>query len=401
MKVKISQVKAQIIPDSRNQPTIEVTLFSQGHRAQDSVPAGKSTGAYEAKDLSAGEDLKKIHGITEQLLEQEFESIKEFDEFLLKIDGTKDKSNLGADTTLALSIAFARLLSQLQAKPLYQVLGEEVGVKNPKFPKFFCNLINGGLHVDQSLKPLPIQEYLVIPQVDSPKESLNLVLEFISVLGNVVKQRQTELTQGDEGGFVISGDDPELGLQILKEALDQTDLGDKLKFGLDIAADSFWDKETQKYIWRNTKYTVDELFYKYEAFKENYPLLSMEDPYNEEAYSDWHRVLDNIEDIWVVGDDLTVTNVERIKKAQDEMAANAVIIKPNQIGTVSETLKAVNLAKSYDWKVIVSHRSGETDDDFIADLAYGVAADGLKAGSPLQHQRLVKYQRLINIEESL
>jgi len=400
-KVKIDQVKSQIISDSRGQDTIEVAFISNKRHVIASVPSGKSTGTYEAKSVSAEQAVKNITTLADKITKQEFANIKEFDNFLLEADGTKDKSNFGANTTLALSIAFARLLSREQGVPLYQTLGEAAGVAKPGFPQFFCNLINGGLHVDKALNPLPVQEYLVIPQTDSPQKSLELVLQFVGVLGQMVKKYQNDLVQGDEGGFVVSGDDFDLGVQILEETLQSTQMGEQIKFGLDIASSSLWNKEEQKYIWRNKVWTVDELFFKYQVFKQNYPLISIEDPFDEDAYVDWHKVVDSLEGVWVVGDDLTVTNIERIKEAQEKQAANAVIIKPNQIGTVSETLAAVNLAKSYGWKIIVSHRSGETEDDFIADLAYGVAADGLKAGSPLQHQRLVKYQRLIEIEESL
>lgn len=385
--IKIDRIESRLIPDSRHEDTIEVTLSSETHRVKASVPSGKSKGTFEAVSVSPKKAQDIISTLTEKITKEEFGCLEEFDKFLLAIDGSKDKSNLGANVTLALSIAFIRILASVENRPVHQVLSDIAGTHPNKFPLLFLNLINGGLHVNQDLHPLPFQEYLIVPQTGSPKEALNTAFSFIENLKNIVSKYQKDLIQGDEGGFVVSGNDPELGLQILKEALAENN--NDIKFGLDVAATNIKEFEPQ------------QLMDKYEEFLNNYPLMSIEDPFAEDDWDSWkifYQKMDN--KIWVIGDDLTVTNTERIKKAGETKAANAVIIKPNQIGTVSETIEAVKLAKSLGWKTIVSHRSGETEDDFIADLAYGVSADGLKAGSPLQKQRLVKYERLIEIENS-
>lgn len=398
--MKISGIKASIIRDSRSEETIEVEVFSEKLSAKASVPSGKSKGRFEAVQVKAGEALDNIEKLKPKIIGRDFKDPLDFDRRLLDIDRTPDKANLGANTTLALGIAFLRLFSKLSREPLYSIIGKLAGVEARAFPRLFVNLINGGLHAGPEFGPLAFQEYLVIPEERSPKKALKIIFEFIEALKGAVAARQGRLIEGDEGGLVVFGDDPETGLKFFREAFLVMKPKEKINFGLDAATSSLFQKKVYK--WRNKKWNAGELKSKYEKLIADYDLFSIEDPFHEEAWDDWAGFTKtNGQKIWVVGDDLTVTNSRRIKKAGEQNAVNAVIIKPNQIGTVLETIEAAKLARSFGWKIIVSHRSGETDDDFIADLAYGLDADGLKAGSPTQRERLVKYERLIRIEESL
>lgn len=399
--IKLNTVVPNTTADSRGSATIEVKLSSGNFSANASVPCGKSKGSYEAYCHTVPKSIEILKKITPALLSKKFADLTEFDKFIIDLDGTTTKKNLGVNVTLSLSIAMSRLYAQINNLELYTILGNMAEVTKPSFPRLFFNLINGGLHVNSSLKPLPFQEYLIIPKETSPKNSVAQALQFIVLLKKHLARYATEINYGDEGGLIISGSDPETGLKLLKEAL--VDFGEQseINFGLDAASSSLCDRE-DKYSWGEACWTTQELTDLYIKFVSNYPILSIEDPFHEEAWESWATLNEKIgTKVWLVGDDLTVTNVERIKTAKKAKSINTVLIKPNQIGTVSETINAIKLVKKFGWKTIISHRSGETNDNFIADLAYGVGADGLKAGSPLQKERLVKYNRLIDIENSL
>ena len=383
--MKIKEIQGFIIKDSRLQDTIGVSLFSfDGFGAKASIPSGKSVGKYEAKVKSPQVVLNQIDLIKKNIKDIDFKSPIDFDDFLLKLDGTEDKSNLGANTILALSMAFWRLFAISEKIPLFLLIKKFSNSKEKKFPLLFFNLINGGVHAKNSL---PFQEYLIIPQVDSPEEGLKICFDFIDDLREYFKNNSIKFSFGDEGGFTIKGDDPEVGLKIFNDVLGQKKC--PIKFGLDVAASSL-----------PCKFSSNDLFNFYKNFIEKYPLFSIEDPFVEDDFSNFAKLNQEFgRKIWIVGDDLTTTNLKRIEIAQQKNAINTVLIKPNQIGSISESIEAVNLAKKFGFKTIVSHRSGETMDDFIADFAFGVGADGLKSGSPLQKERLAKYKRLIKIEK--
>lgn len=400
--MKITDLKASIIQDSRGGSTIAVELQSGSCRVKASVPSGKSRGSFEAVPLSAENALLVIEKLRPRLIHREFKNIFDFEEELFQMDGTANKSRLGANVILALGVAFLRLLARENDLPLYALIARLSETEHPRFPYLFVNLINGGLHAEGKYLPLPFQEYLIIPEERSPKLALRTVFDFIEILKGAILARQEELVEGDEAGFVLSGDEPELGLEVLEEALRACGGREKMaiSFGIDAAASSLWRDGV--YCWRDKQWNAEDLMGKYEKMVDRYHLFSIEDPFDEESWDDWQKLAKKIgQKTLIVGDDLTVTNPQRIKRAKEKEVVNALIIKPNQIGSISETLQAIQLAKEFGWKIIVSHRSGETDDDFIADLAYGVAADGLKAGSPLQPERLVKYERLIGIEKNL
>lgn len=373
--MKIDGIQIKIIPDSRGQDTLEAKMISGDFESSASVPSGKSTGATEAAVIPPVKALDKLSWLISQLKDHDFASLDQFDHLLITLDGTGSKSSLGANLILSLSMSFAKLLAKETNLELFELLGKISGTRDFKMPLCFFNLIEGGVHAQNSL---PFQEYLFIPQTNSVGASLDSAMNAIKILREKIRDKYGEIKQGDEGGYIIPSSDALSGLRILQEQA----AGAKL--GLDIAASTMAQKQS-----------VDT----YENIVRNFPVLSIEDPFDEEDWEDFAKLTAKIgSNIWIVGDDLLTTNVTRIKKAHEIKAVNAVLIKPNQIGTITETIQAALLAKSYGWKIIVSHRSGETMDTFISDLAVGVGADGLKAGCPLQKERLVKYERLKEIE---
>ncbi len=393
--MKIDDIQLKVIPDSRGQDTLEAEMISGETSAVASVPSGKSTGKNEAALIPPKNALEKIPWIKSQIGDTEFSTLEQFDHLLLTLDGTPNKSKLGGNLILVLSIAFTKLLAQKGNLETFELIAKIAGNREKKLPLCFYNLIEGGVHAENSL---PFQEYLLIPQTNSPRESLNEVLLFIKVLGEVIHKKYEKLKQGDEGGYTVPSTDPLTGLQILDEVRKEGGWEDSL-LGLDVAASTF--KKDAGYLVGDNLLTPDQLLDLYKKIVTDYPMFSIEDPFSEDDPESFAKLLELIGNkTWIVGDDLTTTNVSQIRKAKEKNAINAVIIKPTQIGTVTETIQAANLAKSYGWKTIVSHRSGETMDTFIADLAAGIGADGFKSGCPLQEVRLVKYHRLVEIERN-
>lgn len=393
--MKIDDIKLKIIPDSRGQDTLDTTVKSGGLTASASVPSGKSTGVSEVAVLPPAQALSKISWILSQIKDHQFASLDQFDSLLITLDGTDNKSNLGGNLILSLSMAFARLLAKEANLELFELLAKISGARELNLPFCFFNLIEGGLHAENSL---PFQEYLLIPQTGSPRQSLDTVNKAIKLLEEKIKKEYGQVKQGDEGGFSIPSSDPLIGFQVLQELIDQNKLGSKIS--LDTAASTM--TEAEGYQVGKELLSREQMISLYEDIADRFSVLSMEDIFDQEDWEGFSKVTALIGDkVWIVGDDLLTTNIARIKKANELHAVNAALIKPNQIGTITETIQAVNLAKSYGWKIIVSHRSGETMDTFIADFAVGVGADAIKSGCPLQKERLVKYQRLIEIERKL
>ncbi|MBU1000007.1 hypothetical protein KKE78_01240 [Patescibacteria group bacterium] len=401
--MKIDDIQLRIISDSRGDKTLEVDLILEGQEALASVASGKSKGRGEAFVLDPELALNKLKEIKPEL-EKDFSSLEEFDNFLIKLDGTSEKKNLGGNLILALSIAFAKAWAKLQNLQTFQLIAQ-ISKQDIKFPFCFFNLIEGGVHAQfiPGKKGLPFQEYLFIPKTNSPEQSLKQVNMMIRLLGSEIKKRYGELQQADEGGFIVPSKDqnPEIGLKILKEVFSKLLLKDpKINpagLGLDVAASSFYIDGN--YLIGSKAMKMNDLLSCYKQLSADYELFSIEDPFAEDDWRGFIAATKELgKEVWIIADDLTTTNVESIRLAQKRKAANAVIIKLNQIGSVTETIAATVLAKSYGWKIVVSHRSGETFDTFIADLAVGLGADGLKSGCPLQKERLVKYQRLIEIE---
>jgi enolase len=388
--MRISEINLRIIQDSRGQDTLEAEITSGSFSSISSVPAGKSKGKHETVSVDPAICLKKFPEIKNEILTSDFPGVYEFDNFLIKLDGTPDKSNLGGNLILVLSIGFTKLFAKFNNLQTYQLIGKILNKDPKKFPYLYLNLIGGGLHAQNSV---PFQEQLLVTKFEKPSEGLEYAKLVVEKLRTDIGQNYGEIRMGDEGTFSIQSDDPTLGLTVLSRNLDSSDVS----MALDVAASSFY-KDGIYEIGEN-KYSTGEMLEVYNNILSKFPLISIEDPFFEGDYSGFVRMCQMFEKkIWIIGDDLTVTNKMLIQKAIDEKQITGVIIKPNQIGSVSETLDSIKLAQSHSVKVIVSHRSGETNDDFIADLAFGSEADGLKSGAPTQPQRLAKYNRLIEIE---
>lgn len=391
----IKSLKARKISDSRKQPTIEVKLKTNQGCFIASCPSGASTGKGEAVALKADLAVKNINEtMAPRLLGRDEAFQQEIDSFLNKLDGTKDKKKLGANAILAVSMAVCRAGAMAVNMPLYRYI-EKIypGRISANFPRPCFNIINGGAHAKNGLD---IQEFMIIPQEPSFKENLKIGTKIFKKLkkqiGDSLGKKSTVL--GDEGGFAPKISNPESALRLLVDSFGKS----KVKIGLDCAATQFY--KNKGYVLNKKKLTRKELLAYYIEIMERFPIAFIEDPFSETDNKGFGEITNKSgAKITIVGDDFLTTNITRIKKAKK--FCNGVIIKPNQIGTVSETLEAVALAKSFGWKIIVSHRSGETMDDFIADLAVGVGADYIKSGAPSRPERLVKYKRLARIEKEL
>ncbi len=374
--MKIDKISLKIIPDSKGKETLECTMESGGISVTASVPAGESTGKNEAKVISPQKAMEKVDWVFSQIKDHDFATLDQFDGLLNTLDGTPDKSNLGGNLIIALSMAFTKLMAKSVGMETWELIAKISGSK-PSLPLCFYNVIEGGVHTENSL---PFQEYWYIPKTNSPEKSLEEVMNIIKILGEKLNGKM-----GSEGGYSMPSKNPEECLKLLKEIMEEQKKDAYL--GLDCAATKL-DKK------------IDLAFY--QLLTTNYQLLAIEDPYPEDDWDGFCQITAALgSKIWIIADDLTTTNPKIIKLAGEKKAANAVTIKTTQIGTVTETIQAANLAKSFGWKIIVANRGEETMDDFIADLAVGIGADAIKSGCPLQKERLVKYQRLIEIEEQL
>lgn len=391
--MRISDISLKIIRDSRGQGTLEAVMFSGSLSAISSVPAGKSKGKHEVVSVEPEICLLKLEEIKNQIFDVEFSSVLEFDTFLRKLDGTPDKSNLGGNLILVLSICFIKLFAKSKDLQTYQLIGEMLGKAPEKFPYLYFNLIGGGLHARGSL---PFQEYILVTKSGSPSKDLEYAKLMVEKLRADISKNFGEIRAGDEGTFSIKSSDPVLGLEVLKRNINNQDV----ILALDVAASSFYTDGEYKI--GEKILNTSQMLGLYSNLSAKFPLLSIEDPFAEDDTEGFAKICETLKDkTWIIGDDLTVTSKELIRKAIDGKQITGVIIKPNQIGSVSETLEAIKLAQNNNLKIIVSHRSGETNDDFIADLAFGSQADGLKSGAPTQQQRLAKYNRLIEIEKQL
>jgi|AntAceMinimDraft_17_1070374.scaffolds.fasta_scaffold15278_2 enolase len=380
---KISSILARRILNSRGDWTVKTSVFLEnGLGTTASVPQGKSRGLHEAVSVPAIQAVKNItEKISPSIKGLNPEDQTEIDRRLIELDGTSDKAGLGANTLLAVSLAVARAGALSKNTPLWEYLGNLAGTK-PDFPKLFANVINGGVHAGNNLD---IQEYIIIPEETNPEKAVEITHLFYNQLREYLKENfgESSINLGDEGGFAPEFKDNIEPFKILEKIREEN--GFKLQFGIDAAASNINKKP-------------GELFEIYNNLISNYPLSFIEDPFGEEDFENFALLFQKYEGkILICGDDLTVTNVSRMKKAEEYKSVNSVIIKPNQIGTLSETLEAINFARKQGWKVVVSHRSGETNDDFIADLAYAVGAYGIKLGAPARGERVSKYNRFLEI----
>ncbi len=396
--MKIDNVAINTILDSGGKETIEIQMSFGSDTSTASVPSGESTGSREAVVLPIQKALVIFQDLKNDLLSRNFLDLSEFDTFLINLDATANKETLGGNLILSLSLAFTKLFAKTKGLEVYELISELTGTK-PSFPLLFVNLLEGGLHATNGL---PFQEYLIVPLTMKPSEGLSTAKLFIEKLKNYLLTQRSDVSTGHEGGFSISSDNPILGLEILTHVASVAN-DQRLrntKFAIDAAASTFF--ENGRYKVGGETLDRPEMLMLYSDLIKKFRMLSIEDPFSEYDPEGFSQITKSIGDkIWIVGDDLTVTNPKIIKEMEEKKAINAIIIKPNQIGTVSETLEAIKLSKSFGWKIIISNRGRETDESFIADLAVGCGADGIKAGDPMQKERMAKYQRLIEIENKL
>ncbi len=422
MPSKIKKIQAREILDSRGNPTIEVEVVLDNKiKAKASVASGASTGEFEALELR-DENKSKYNGrgvllacenvnkkINKALIGQSVINQKKIDNIMLELDRTENKSNLGANAILGVSLACARAGSKAVNKPLYKYLAEIFQYSIPsardiQYPTPMFNILNGGKHADSGLS---VQEFMIVPiGIGSVKEKVRAGSEIFHNLKNILSELDHSTGVGDEGGFAPKLDSHARAFDLISEAVEKAGYksGKEIFFAIDAAANSFFVSEDDKYVLKpeNVSLNYKKLVVLYLEWIKKYPLFSIEDGLNEENWSEWKemkkKLITGNSDLMIVADDLTVTNAKRLQKAIDNNCANAIIIKPNQIGSLTETIKCVKMAQEAKWKIIVSHRSGETCDDFIADLAVAVGADFLKAGSLSRGERLAKYNRLMEIE---
>lgn len=401
---KIKSIQAREILDSRGSPTIEVELITYQGFFRASVPSGVSRGKYEAKELrdkdggvkKAVENVNKI--IAPVLKKENSLDQKRVDKILIQLDGTKNKSNLGANAILGVSMVVCRAGAREKNLSLWQYINRLSFAKS-KLPKPCFNIINGGKHAAEGLD---IQEFMVIPQAKTFQENLQIGKEVFATLKKILEKRigPSFLKVGDEGGFAPPISKTQEALDLISGAIKEAGYQKTAKIGLDCAASHFLKEG--KYRLDQRVFPQEDLIYFYRLFIEKYPISLLEDPFGEEDFDGFKKITQKFgRKVIIVGDDLTTTNLERIKLARKKKLCNGIILKVNQIGTISETLEAAKLAKSFGWKIVVSHRSGETTDDFIADLAVGVGADFIKAGAPEPKERMAKYNRLLEIEKGI
>ena len=432
---KIKNIEGMQVFDSRGNPTIQVKVtLEDGTYGKAIVPSGASTGRYEAFELRDG-DFQEYNGksvkravenvnkkIQKSLIGENALNQEKIDEKMIKLDGTKDKSKLGANAILGVSIAVARAAAKYKEVPLYKYIG---GMSGNVIPIPMMNILSGGRLSDNNIN---IQEFMIVPvEVENFEECTQICIEVYQVLKEILKKQNLITAVGDEGGFapdledkriddkkksrrVLKNGVDELAIDLILEAIEKAGYkpGKDVAIALDMAANEMRKaaKSIEKegyYFWKTDEYKTKEDMIQYiENLVTKYPIVSVEDALGEEDWKEWKLLTRAIGDkIQIVGDDLFVTNYERLEKGIKNKVANAILIKPNQIGTLTETLRTINLARKNGYKIIISHRSGETEDTFIADLAVATNAGQIKAGAPCRSERVSKYNRLLNIEREL
>jgi enolase len=412
-KMIITRLQAREIFDSRGTPTIECELtLEEGQMVTSSVPSGASVGKHEAFELRDGG--KRLFGKGVNKAVENIEQViapaiigkdlnpPELDQILITLDGTPNKKNLGANAMLAVSMAIYKAQALLENAELYELLAWIYGHEMVSLPMPMFNLINGGAHADNNLR---IQEFMIVPLgAPSYREALEAGMQFSHALHEELKKAGKVTAVGDEGGFACQFIDEIDALNWLMEVLVKFDKKGTQMYGiaLDVAASQLYDPKTKTYTWGEDKATSQDLIEFYLKLIEHFPIYSIEDGLAEDDWEGWSALTQALgEKIQLVGDDLFTTNIKRIVKGIELGAGNAVVIKPNQIGTITETLQTIQFCKEQKLNVIISHRSGETNDTFIADLAVATAAGQIKAGGCSRGERIAKYNRLLTIEDKL
>lgn len=406
--VRIQKVFGTEILDSRGNPTVSATVqLTDGTMGTAAAPSGASTGKFEAIELRDGDQrrydgkgvLKAVRNVTEIIspaLEKVHSlTVREIDRVLQKLDGTPNKAHLGANATLAVSMACARAIAAHYRMPLYRYLG---GAAAYELPRPMMNILNGGAHAGNNID---IQEFMIVPTgACCFREGLRWCAEIYHTLGRQLKDQGLSTGVGDEGGYAPDLPSDEAAIEAVMNAVEKAGYGGKVQLALDAAGSEWVQGNRYKLPKRGKEYVVEDLIEYWENLVKKYPIISIEDPLGEEDFAGWAALTQRLgQKVQLVGDDLFVTNMERLRQGIDEGAGNAILIKPNQIGTLTETLDCIELAKRSGYKTIISHRSGETEDTFIADLAVAVNAGQIKTGAPCRTERVAKYNRLLRIEE--
>jgi enolase len=407
----IKKLKARQVFDSRGFPTVEAeVILANGSIGRAIVPSGASTGSYEAHELrdksstylnkGVSQAVKNINlEINKVIIGQSTFDQKKIDEILIKLDGTENKKRLGANAILAVSIANVKAAANCKNIALYRYLG---GAKKNKLPFPMLNIINGGAHANNSLQ---IQEFMIRPDgAKSFNECLRMSFLVIQNLKEELKLKKYNTNLGDEGGFAPSFDSDDKAIEYIIKAVKKSGLkiGKDINICLDVAANELYHLGRYKIKDGKKPVTSDELINYYQKLCNKFPIVSIEDPVFEDDWNVWKKLTNKLgSKVQIVGDDLFVTNLKRLKKGVHELAANAILIKPNQIGTVTETLEVIKFAKNNKFNTIISHRSGDSEDTFIADLAVATESTQIKTGSLARSERVAKYNRLLRIEEEI
>ena len=409
----ITDVYAREILDSRGNPTVEVeVLAGEDIYGRASVPSGASTGQFEAVELRDGESRYRGLGVARAVdhvntkIAQELVGVNvfkqtEIDHIMMKLDGTANKSNLGANAMLGVSMAVAKAAANALQIPLYRYLG---GVSANTMPIPMMNILNGGKHADNTVD---FQEFMIMPVgACCFKEGLRMCAEIYHTLKKILKEENLNTAVGDEGGFAPNLADAKETLQYIVKAIEKAGYkaGEEVAIALDVAASELYNKEFRKYVFEGEDVirSSEELVDYYEMLVAEFPIISIEDPMDEEDWEGWDLITRRLGNkIQLVGDDLFVTNTERLRKGIERKVANAILIKVNQIGTLTEAFEAIELAKKSGYRNIVSHRSGETEENIIADIAVAFNTGQIKTGAPCRSERVAKYNQLLRIEEEI
>ena len=406
--MKIKNVVGREILDSRGNPTVEVdVILENGLVGRAMVPSGASTGEREALELRDNDNrfngkgvLKAVSNVNGPLRDlvigMDVENQREIDEKMIELDGTKTKSNLGANAILGVSMACLKAASKCANKPLYKYVGDTYTLPQP-----MMNILNGGMHADNKLD---FQEFMILPQANSIREIVRIGSEVFHSLKKVLNERGLSTGVGDEGGFAPNLSSNSEGFDLILEAITRAGYkpGVDVFLGIDVAASSFYKDGKYELVGENRSLTTSELIDFYVELVDKYPIVSIEDPVDENDWEGFIKITEKLGDkVQLVGDDLFVTNKEYLQKGIDNHAGNAILLKVNQIGTITETLETISLAKANGYKTIISHRSGETEDTIIADLAVGLNLGQIKTGSMSRTDRICKYNQLMRIEDKL
>ena len=415
MKTSIRAVNAREVIDSRGNPTLEAdVILESGAMGSAMVPSGASTGIHEALELRDGDArryggkgvLKAVANVKDKigplLLGKDAADTQGIDRLMIDLDGTPNKKSLGANAILGVSLAAARAAATAHGVPLYRWLG---GDKATVLPVPMANIINGGAHSDA---PIDFQEFMIVPRgLPNFREALRCGAEIFATLKKILHERKLGTAVGDEGGFAPRLESTEAALGVIAEAVEKAgyQLGKQVFLALDVASSEFFDGKTKEYVFKKSdqrRLSADQLVEFYAQLQKKYPIVSIEDGTAEEDWDGWKVLTQKLgAKTQLVGDDLFVTNVEFLKRGIQEKVANSILVKVNQIGSLSETLAAIELARSAKYSAVISHRSGETEDSTIADLAVATNAGQIKTGSFSRSDRLAKYNRLLRIEEEL